>query len=448
MYRDTIVAVATPPGQGAIGVVRLSGDNAKAVTQRLFDRELRDRRASHGHIRDPGSGETIDEALVTFMAGPHSYTGEDCVELSCHGSPLVLQRLLALALQHGSRLANPGEFTLRAFLNGRIDLAQAEAVLDIIQAQSDAALRLAVQGLGGRLSTPIKDIYQRVMQVQAYLTACIDFPEDEVESQIDKQPMPALLEAEKELVLLLESADIGMVYRHGVRTAIIGRPNVGKSSLLNRLLGEDRAIVTDVPGTTRDTVEELLTVRGIPFHLIDTAGIQETRDAVEHIGVERSRRAGEQADMLVIVVDTGAPLTREDGEIMTLGEGKPSVIVANKCDLPERACLAEIRAPLTRVSALTGAGMEGLYDALESVALGGRVSRSDSVLVTNPRHEAALGRSLHHLRAALQGLADGMPEDFITIDLSACLSALSEITGENADEVLLDTIFSTFCIGK
>ena len=448
MYDDTIAAIATPPGRGGLGIVRLSGADAWAIAGRLFDGKLEDRRAVHGFVKDPASDDVIDEVLVTAMRAPATYTSEDTVEFSCHGSPLVLQRALELMLACGARLANAGEFTLRAFLGGRIDLAQAESVLDVIEAQTDAGLRLAVQGLRGRLSEPLGELRRRLMQVQAYLVACIDFPEDEVESQIDIDPAAVLEEAEAELGRLLDSADLGMIYRNGVRTAIVGRPNVGKSSLLNRLLGEDRAIVASVPGTTRDTVEEAINVQGVPFYLIDTAGIHQTDDAVEHLGIERSRQAVERADLLLLMLDASAPLTDADRRVLELADGKPALTVANKCDLPPEADLAGVPGPLLHVSALSGEGMDAMQRAMAQAVLGDRVTTSDALLVTNPRHKAALERALTHLRAARGSLREGVPEDFVTIDLASCLGALGEITGEGVTEKLLDTIFQKFCIGK
>lgn len=447
MYDDTIAAIATPLGQGGIGIVRLSGVEAWGITRKVFDGELQDRVAVHGFVRGKNR-EVVDEVLVTAMKGPKTYTREDTVEISCHGSPLVLQQVLELVLRNGGRLANPGEFTLRAFLSGRLDLAQAEAVLDVIQAQTEAGLRLAVQGLGGRLSGPIHVIRNKVLQAQAYLTATIDFPEDEVEEQVIIDPGPLLEEAEQELIQVLEHADAGIVYKQGVRTAIVGKPNVGKSSLLNRLLGEERAIVTAVAGTTRDTIEETANIQGIPFHLIDTAGIRESVDLVESIGIARSRRAAEEADLLVIVVDGSQALEGADHVLLALAAGRSAVVVANKGDLPDGVALERLPGPSIRVSALTGAGMDGLEQVLAEAALNGAVVPSDAVLVTNPRHKAALERALESLRAARGSLDAEMPEDFITIDLTACLVALGEITGEGVTEELLDTIFQQFCIGK
>ncbi|MBI2906959.1 MAG: tRNA uridine-5-carboxymethylaminomethyl(34) synthesis GTPase MnmE [Chloroflexi bacterium] len=445
MCEDTIVAISTPIGQGGIGIVRLSGPEAKAIGQGIFDRPLADRRLVYGRVVDPASGEVVDEVLGTYMAAPRTYTREDVVEINCHGGPLSLQRVVELALRQGARLANPGEFTLRAFLNGRIDLAQAEAVLDVIQAKTAASLRVAAGGLAGRLSAPVKDLRARLMDALAYLTARIDFPEDEVE-EVDIAP--GLEEAKESLAHLLATADAGMVYRQGVRTAIVGRPNVGKSSLLNRLLRESRAIVTPVPGTTRDTLEEVVNLQGVPFVLVDTAGIAHTEDQVEQLGVERSRRAIEQADFVLFVVDASEPLTSADEEICRLLPEKSVLVAANKCDLPPRAVLSGLVWPVLRISALTGAGLAELETEMVGKALGGAVEASDAALVANPRHKDALERALLHLDAALAGLRSGLADDFITIDLTAALNSLGEITGETVTEELLETIFSRFCIGK
>ena len=448
MYDDTIVAVATAPGEAALGIVRLSGPDAHRVLRELFDGAVEDRMACVGHVRDPKDGSVVDEAVAVAMTAPRTYTREDTAEITCHGSPVALERIVALAIGAGARPANPGEFTLRAFLNGRIDLAQAESVLGVIEARSDAGLRHAVAGLRGRLSEPIREVRERLLHLQAYLTACIDFPEDEVESQIEIKPARIVEEAKERIAGLLDLADAGMVYRHGVTTAIVGRPNVGKSSLLNRLLGEERAIVTNVPGTTRDTVEEVARVKGIPFRLIDTAGMHGARGRVERLGIERSRAAAERADLLLAVVDASSLLTEEDLRIAGSANGKPVVMVANKADLPAAADLADIGAPAVRFSALTGEGMADLHRAMAHAALGGKVVTPDDVLITNARHKDALERALTHTRAAGEALTEGAPEDFVTIDLAAALGALGEITGENVGEDLLDRIFSQFCIGK
>ena len=445
VYQDTIVAISTPIGEGGIGIVRLSGKDARPIAQRLFPRQLADRHLVYGHVIDPEDGAVIDEVLVAFMEAPHTYTREDVVEINCHGGPLPLQRILGLALRCGARLANPGEFTLRAFLNGRIDLAQAESVLDVIQARTEASLRLAVEGLRGRLSQAIREVRTSLMDVLAYLSARIDFPDDEVEEQDIAAP---LAKAELALRDLVSNADAGIVYRHGVRTAIVGRPNVGKSSLLNRLLRQSRAIVTPVPGTTRDTLEEVVNLKGVPFLLIDTAGITESKDVVESLAVERSKRAIEQADFVLFVVDASEPLTQSDRQLMDLLAGKSVLAVANKCDLPRRAESDGFPWPQVSTSALTGDGLAALENEMVDSVLGGAVVTSDALLVTNPRHKEALKRAARSVALARRASEEGLPDDFVTVDLTAAVNYLGEITGEAVTDELLETIFSRFCIGK
>ncbi|MBI4295197.1 MAG: tRNA uridine-5-carboxymethylaminomethyl(34) synthesis GTPase MnmE [Chloroflexi bacterium] len=445
MYQDTIAAISTAVGQAGIGVVRLSGKEARPIAAKLFTGELGHRRLAYGHIIDPDTGATVDEVLVAYMAAPHTYTREDVVEINCHGGPLPLQRVLELALRHGARLANPGEFTLRAFLNGRIDLAQAEAVLDVVQARTEAGLRLAVQGLGGRLSAPLKELRRQLVTLLAYLSASVDFAEDEIEEQEVLRPLSGIRQRLQEL---LAGAEAGMVYRHGVRTAIVGRPNVGKSSLLNRLLRENRAIVTPVPGTTRDTLEETLNLRGVPFLLVDTAGIVHSLDPVESLGVERSRRAIEQADLVLLVVDSSQALDDADRGIMALVGNCAALLVANKCDLPLKAELKDIPWPVVPISALTGQGLAELEEKMVQMALGGHVHSGEWPLVTNARHKEALERAERHLAAAQKALEAGLPDDLMSIDVSAAASALGEVTGETLTEDLLNAIFSQFCVGK
>ena len=448
MYQDTIAAVSTPLGEGGIGIVRLSGPDALSIAGRLFDRALSDRRLIYGRITDPDTGEAVDEVLASYMAAPHTYTREDVVEINCHGGPLPLQRVLGLALKHGARLANPGEFTLRAFLNGRIDLSQAEAVADVVRARTAASLRVAVRGLGGGLSQPLKEARAELMDALACLTARIDFPDDEVE---ERDIRTALEGVRQGLEGLIASADRGMVYRQGVMTAIVGRRNVGKSSLLNRLLGQGRAIVSPVPGTTRDTVEEVANIRGVPFVLVDTAGMAPSKGKVESLGIARSRAAVERAGLVLLVLDAGAPLREGDRDLIPLLQGcgdKAVIAVANKCDRPRRAALERLPWPAVSVSALTGEGLEVLEQRMVDTALGGGVATSDALLVSNPRHKACLERAQGHLEQAIEGISRGVPDDCVTIDLTAALNELGEITGETVSAELLETIFSSFCIGK
>ena len=445
VYQDTIAAISTPIGEGGIGIVRLSGKDALPIARRLFPGQLANRRLVYGKIMDPDSGEIVDEVLVAYMKAPHTYTREDIVEIDCHGGPIPLQRILELVLRYGARLANPGEFTLRAFLNGRIDLAQAESVLDVVRAKTQASLRLAVQGLGGRLSQPIKEIRSSLIEILAYLTARIDFPEDEVDEQDITGPLEKALSTLQELI---DNADAGMVYRQGVKTSIVGRPNVGKSSLLNRLLRQSRAIVTPVPGTTRDTLEEVVNLKGVPFVLIDTAGIIDSRDEVEALAVERSKKAIEQADFVLFVIDASEPLTGTDRGLIDLLAEKTVLVAFNKCDLPARAEIEELPWLRVSTSALTGEGLTELENGMVNAVLGGRVVTSEAMLVTNPRHKEALQRAERHLAQGRRAIEESLPDDFITIDITAALNALGEITGETVTEELLDTIFSRFCIGK
>jgi tRNA modification GTPase len=445
MYQDTIAAISTPLGEGGVGIVRLSGGDAAVITEKVFTCRLSNRRLVYGHITDPSTDEVVDEVLVAYMAAPHTYTREDVVEINCHGGPLPLQRILGLVLRCGARMANPGEFTLRAFLNGRIDLAQAESVLDVVRAKTAASLRIAVDGLRGRLSQSLKEVRSELMGVLAYLTTRIDFPEDEVE---EREITPVLQKACDGLEELISGAEAGVIYRQGVRAAIVGRTNVGKSSLLNCLLRQSRAIVTDIPGTTRDTLEEVVNLKGVPFVLADTAGIVQSKDLVESLGVARSRRAVEQADFILFVIDASEPLKDPDREIINFLSQKEVLVVANKSDLPKRADLDGLPWVKVSTSALTEGGLEQLEERMVEIVLGGQVATSDALLVSNPRHKSALERAKSHLEQALASIETQMPDDFVTIDLTAALNALGEITGETVTEELLETIFSNFCIGK
>lgn len=447
---DTIAAIATPVGTGGIGIVRLSGPEAYAVLQRLFSRpdDLAPRQLTYGYVVDPDAGERVDEVLVAYMPAPRTYTRQDVVEIDCHGGPAPLRRVLDLCLAHGARLAGPGEFTLRAFLNGRIDLAQAEAVADLVAAKTDAGLRLAVAQLDGRLSSQVQGVRGRLLDALAWVEASIDFAEDEVPPyEID----PDLRFAQGILSDLLAGAERGLVYRHGIRTAIVGQPNVGKSSLLNALLRVERAIVTPVPGTTRDTLEETLNLHGIPLVLVDTAGIRaETHDLVEGMGVERSRAALAQADLALLVVDGNRALDDGDRNIAALVGTNPAIVVVNKTDLPTVVRVDDLLdgASCVEISALTGAGIDDLERAIEATVFSGRVVASDAVLVGSPRHRDVLRRALEHVGAAIEARRTGMPLDFCSIGLRSAVNALGEITGETASEALLETIFSRFCIGK
>ncbi len=452
MYQDTVAAIATPLGSGALGVVRLSGPQSLALARRVFDGRLRDHHAEYGRLVDPAMGSPIDEVIAVYFKAPRSYTREDMVEFSCHGGAVPLQWALRLLLEQGARAAEPGEFTLRAFLNGRIDLAQAEAVLDVIHARSERGLQLGIHGLAGGLSDRVRACRAEVLGVLAYLTALVDFPADEVGEHDVAGPLAAALGTLDELLM---AADQGAVFRQGLRIAIIGPPNAGKSSLLNRLLGWERALVSDIPGTTRDTLEETLVLRGVPFVLTDTAGITVTAHPVEQAGVERSWQQAAAADLVLLVVDGNRPSHSLPSGLAAALEDRTVVLAANKCDLELAMTPAALRCgaglppgPALAVSARTGAGLDALVDALVAAALGGGALPDDRLLTANPRQRAALAKAHGHVQAAVQALVAGQAADLMTIDLTAGVAALGEITGETASDELLDAVFSRFCIGK
>ncbi len=458
---DTIAAISTPIGEGGIGIVRMSGPEALAILQKIFVRgkatniqsptsnfQLPTSSLQYGHIVDPETADVVDEVLVSYMKAPRTYTRQDVVEINCHGGIAPLRRVLELCLRQGARLASPGEFTLRAFINGRIDLAQAEAVLDIVRAKTEAGLRVAVGQLEGRLSHQVRALRAQLIDVLAYLEATIDFEEDEIP---ERDITPDLERVRGQLEKLLAQADRGIIYRQGIRTAIVGRPNVGKSSLLNALLRTSRAIVTPIPGTTRDTLEETLNLQGIPLVLVDTAGIvDETEDFIERLGIERSRRALAQADLALLVVDGSELLTEADHRIAELVADKTAILVINKIDLPRAAADLDILpdAPRVEISALTGEGLEKLEETIVEVVFSGQVLASDDPLVSSPRHKDILKRALDHVVSAQEAHARGMPADFVAIDLTSAANALGEITGETVTEDLLEVIFSEFCVGK
>jgi tRNA modification GTPase len=461
---DTIAAIATAPGAGAIGIVRLSGPEAEPIARRIFrpsgraKPRWRTHRLYHGHIVDPATGVAADEVLLAYMAAPRTYTRQDMVEISAHGGPVGLREILRLAVAAGARPAERGEMTLRAFLNGRLDLAQAEAVLDAIQARTPAALATAVAQIGGALSEQVSRVRDRVMGVYAALEATIDFAEDEVPLPEPASMLADLDAAAAALDQLLATARAGQLQREGVRIAIAGRPNAGKSSLLNALLQSDRAIVTDVPGTTRDVIEESIDLGGIPAVLLDTAGLTETSDVVEQIGVARSRTALEQADLALCVFDASRPL-RPDDEIAALSRqravaGRGVVVALSKSDLPAAISSEEARGvfhsvPVVHVSALYGTGLDALRAELERQAKGNAAEAGGGqVMVTSARHRDALERALAALHDARASVVGGLAPDFTCIDLRIALESVGEITGQSVTEDLLTQIFSRFCIGK
>lgn len=454
---DTIAAVATAPVEAGIGVVRISGPEALRVGDRAFrprrGRPLSERRShsvAYGWVVNT-DGQRVDEALALVMLGPHSYTGEDVVELQCHGGAVAVRRVLEVALEAGARLAEPGEFTRRAFLNGRIDLSQAEAVVEVIRAKTDRAMEAAVRQLEGSFSHAIREVRERLLGVAAQLEAEIDFPELELETESREALLEGCSWSLERIGVLLRNVRRGDLLRNGLRVVLAGRPNVGKSSLLNRLVGKDRAIVTAVPGTTRDVIEEWVSLGGVPVLYADTAGIRETEDEVERFGVDRSREMLRRADLILWVVDAGSGLTAEDLALREqLPSSKPVIGVLNKTDLVDPAALDALAAELKglrliQVSALSGAGIEELERAVLEEA--GALDMEEGFVATE-RQGDALRRAADALRSALATAEAGYGPDLISVDVRAAWSALGEITGDTVDEDLLDQIFSRFCIGK
>jgi tRNA modification GTPase len=450
---DTIVAISTPPGEGGIGIVRLSGPLAIDIaTRHFYPQRFRrqapePRRLYYGRIINPHTRTQIDQVLLSTMPAPHSYTRQDVAEVNAHGGMLPLREILRLYLQEGARLAEPGEFTLRAFLNGRIDLAQAEAVLDVIRAQTQASLHMAQQQLEGRLSAEVRQLRRELLTVLAYFHARVDFPDDDVP---ERDVLPELNRAAAQLDALIHQANQGMIYRQGVRTAIVGRPNVGKSSLLNRLLGQERAIVTPFPGTTRDTVSETIDLQGIPLVLVDTAGISASHDPIESLGIERSRVVIAQADLVLLLVDGSVPPASADQVVADLVGSKQALLVLNKSDLsPAYNYISLLPAvPHYSISALTGAGMDSLQQGIVSLLLKHQITASNESIVGNPRHQQALSGAAEAVAAVCRASQRGDYTDLLTIDLSEAIRLLGEITGEAASDDLLATIFGSFCIGK
>jgi tRNA modification GTPase len=454
---DTIAAIATPLGIGGIGVVRISGPAALSIAQRVFVRprgapctSLQSHRVYHGFVVN-GAGERVDEVLLCLMRQPHSYTREDVAEISCHGGIMTTQRVLEAVLAQGARVAEPGEFTKRAFLNGRLDLTQAEAVIDVINARTLASHRAALQQLEGALSQRLYALREQLVQVSVYLEAGIDFPEEDLELVPVAELVDRLAAVERQLTYLLGTFTRGRVVREGLATAIIGRPNVGKSSVLNALLGRDRAIVSPHPGTTRDTIEDALDIEGVLLRIIDTAGIRATCDALEQEGVRRAHEAIERAEFLLLVFDASMALTADDYLVLSETARKPRVLVRNKCDLSvcwPPAALGVSDAPCLDVSALRGEGFGALEQALVQQVLGHAPLGHDEVLLTQERHRHSLVAAWHNVQAAEQGLRQGVPLEFVAFDVTEALQQIAEILGESCTGEVLDRIFSSFCVGK
>ncbi|MFC6260932.1 tRNA uridine-5-carboxymethylaminomethyl(34) synthesis GTPase MnmE [Levilactobacillus fujinensis] len=456
---DTIAAISTPPGEGGISIIRLSGEEVFDVAEKLFKGADLTKAATHtihyGHIIDPENGEEVDEVMATVMRAPKTYTKEDIIEINCHGGIVATNRILQLCLSYGARLAEPGEYTKRAFLNGRIDLTQAESVMDLIRAKTDKSMKVALDQLDGNLSHLIRNLRQDILDALAQVEVNIDYPEyDDVETMTTKMLLEKAQEVQKQIKSLLATAKQGKVLREGLATAIVGRPNVGKSSLLNHLLHEDKAIVTDVAGTTRDVIEEYVNVKGVPLKLIDTAGIRDTTDKVEKIGVERSRKAINTADLVMLVLNASEKLTTEDKALLKATADTQRILILNKTDLPMKLDLAAVKAaagdsPIMETSILQSTGMDQLEGTIAHLFFDeGIESNQNNVMVTNARHIGLLHQASDALTDVQSGIAAGMPVDLVQIDMTRAWDLLGEITGDSYQDELLDQLFSQFCLGK
>ncbi|WP_366248361.1 tRNA uridine-5-carboxymethylaminomethyl(34) synthesis GTPase MnmE [Terribacillus aidingensis] len=458
MQNDTIAAISTPVGEGAIAIVRLSGAEAVEIAAKLFDGKKLTDVPSHtihyGKLIDPETGEVAEEVMVSVMKAPKTFTREDVVEINCHGGLVSVNRVLELALQEGARLAEPGEFTKRAFLNGRIDLSQAEAVMDLIRAKTDRAMNVALNQMEGRLSRLIQKLRQELLETVAHVEVNIDYPEyDDVEEMSHNMMIEKTQYVYEEIEKLLEMAKQGKILREGLATAIIGRPNVGKSSLMNALVHENKAIVTEIAGTTRDIIEEYVNVRGVPLKLVDTAGIRETEDIVERIGVERSRQVLKQSDLILLVLNYGEAVSDEDRNLFEAVAGLDVIVIVNKTDLSQQIDLEEVRQlagdrPVITTALIEEKGIDELELAIKDTFFAGEIDGGDLSYISNVRHIQLLKQALSSLREAMNGIEMQMPMDIVQIDVTRTWELLGEIIGDTVHESLIDQLFSQFCLGK
>ncbi len=459
MIDDTIASIATAPGEAGISIIRMSGPQALDILDKIFlpkkknsIKEYPQRRLVYGHVIKDDK-KVIDEVLAVYMKAPYTYTREDVVEINCHGGMIPIRNILELILRNGARAAEPGEFTKRAFLNGRIDLAQAEAVMDLISAKTDKGFDVALGQLDGSLSNRVQDIRENILEVLAHLQVSIDYTEEDIEEITYPELLSQSKAIREKIKRLLDTSNTGKIIREGLKVVIVGKPNVGKSSLLNALLKESRAIVTDIPGTTRDVIEEFVSVKGIPVRIIDTAGIRETDDVVERIGVQRSKESFNKADLVILMLDASSKLTNEDKEIMNYVKNKEAIVLVNKIDLPKRISIEEIKEILPNKKVIETSieeekGIEELENEIVNMVYGGEVKAKDTSYVTNVRHKHALEKALKSIEEAIEAINMKMFFDVISVDLNDCGEFLGEITGDTIEEDVIDKIFSNFCLGK
>lgn len=460
MLYDTIAAISTSLSPAGIGIIRVSGEDAIEIVDQIFSSKsgkklkcYKTHTIQYGFIIDSQSEVILDEVLISIMKGPNSFTKENVVEINGHGGVHVLRKILELVLRQGARLAQPGEFTKRAFLNGRIDLSQAEAIMDVINSKTDLVLQNSVSQLRGQLANVLEDIKKSLIELIAHIEASIDYPEYDID-ELTHENVIQILNLNKEKILkMVKSFDSGKLYKEGIKTAIIGKPNVGKSSLLNALLREQRAIVTDIPGTTRDTLEEQMSIGGIPLNLVDTAGIRETDDFVEKIGIERSIQAINEADLVILMMDASVKLSEEDIHLLKLVEFKKNIILLNKSDLDKITTKEEIgklieHPHIIEVSVKEEIGMDILEDLIKELFFNGEIDLNDTVVLTNVRHKNALQTAVDCINQVIESIMNGMPEDCWAIDLKNVYEAIGEVTGDSVKEDLMEQIFSQFCLGK
>ncbi len=458
---DTIAAISTPIGTAGLGKIRVSGPRAFYIGDCIFKTrglkkisEAKNHTLHYGMVMDPQKNKIIDEVVVLVFREPHSFTGENVLEFDCHGGRLPLEKVLEVILKNGARMAEPGEFSRRAFINGRLDLSQAESIMEVIQAKTERSLEIAVNHLQGDLSQKIEEIRQKTIDLLSHLEASIDFPEDEIENFDQKEVGPRIDEIREDIKNLLATSDRGKVYREGLNTVIVGKPNVGKSSLLNYLLAEDRAIVTEIPGTTRDVIEESINLQGIPLNIIDTAGIRSTTDQVEKIGVKKARSSLDRADLVLMLLDVGQGIEEEDLEVYNLVKDKPLLILINKTDLREdKIQQQDLEKHFSEhkkiwLSIKQQEGLEKLKEAIIDEIFTEQINTDNEIMITRMRHQEELSDALQSINKARKTKQKGLPHDFLTIDLKDCLTHLGKITGQTVNEDILDQIFSEFCLGK
>ncbi|MBE1556520.1 tRNA uridine-5-carboxymethylaminomethyl(34) synthesis GTPase MnmE [Sporosarcina limicola] len=461
MHFDTIAAISTPMGEGAIAIVRLSGDEAVQIVDYIFrspsGKKLKEEKSHtihYGHLTDPISGEIVEEVMVSLMKAPKTFTREDVVEVNCHGGLVTVKRVLQLVLKEGARLAEPGEFTKRAFLNGRVDLSQAEAVMDLIRAKTDRAMNVALNQMEGKLSRLVGELRQALLETLAQVEVNIDYPEYD---DVEEMTVPLMIEkstwVKSEIDKLLHTSSQGKILREGLSTVIIGRPNVGKSSLLNSLVQENKAIVTHIAGTTRDIIEEYVNVRGVPLRLVDTAGIRETEDIVERIGVERSRQVLKEADLILLVLDSSEELPEEDIRLFEAVSGMDTIVVINKTDLPQKINLPKVmelvgNGKVVTTSLLKDEGVDELEEAIAGLFFEGNIESGDLTYVSNARHIALLHNARATIEDAINAAEAGVPVDMIQIDVTRTWEILGEIIGDTVQESLINQLFAQFCLGK